>query len=134
MRRVFPAVAGIAVLLTVSGCAGLNPGTDEAARVAEQFHTALADRDADTVCGLLAPGAVERLEGEDTGSCARKLFALDLPEALSVVQSQAYGRNAQVVLDRDTVFLTLSGGSWKITAAGCTSRGESPYDCEVEGN
>jgi hypothetical protein len=133
MRRL-SAAAGIAVLLAVSGCAGSNPGSDEAARTAQDFHAALAEGDEQAACGLLTPAAADKVEEEDAGSCARKLSGLNLPEASAVVESKAYGRNAQVALDRDTVFLTLSGGSWKITGAGCTSRGENPYNCEVEGS
>jgi hypothetical protein len=31
------------------------------------------------------------------------------------------------------VFLQQSSTGWKVTAAGCTVRGEAPYDCELEG-
>lgn len=128
------AVLAVVLLASVPGCAGANPGTSEAATTALDFHTALASGDYARACGLLIPSAVEKLEAGSAGSCAEKLSQLDVPAAASVQESAAYGRNAQVVMDQDTLFLARSGDGWKITAAGCSSRGERPYDCEVEGD
>jgi len=124
--------AGVVLALLLAGCSSLNPGTSDAADTATQFHSALASGDAQAACSLLAPGTVEKLEDGSDGSCAQKLGQLQLDPASKVQQSHAFGSNAQVQLDADTVFLTLSGDHWKITAAGCTSRGEKPYECEVE--
>jgi hypothetical protein len=41
------------------------------------------------------------------------------------------GRQAQVRLGGDTVFLARSGDGWVVTAAGCDPRPDRPYDCEV---
>lgn len=122
------------LLASVSGCAGMNPGTSEAAVAALDFHSALASGDYGRACGLLIPSAVEKVEAGAPGTCAEKLSQLDVPVAAAVQDSAAYGRNAQVVMDQDTLFLARSGDGWRITAAGCTSRGERPYDCEVEGD
>ncbi|NKX52043.1 hypothetical protein HER39_16005 [Arthrobacter deserti] len=122
------------VLLLAAGCAGLNPGTGEAAASAQHFHRLLEAGDGSAACGLLAPGTAEEVEGGTPGSCADKLPRLGLGPAFEVVESRAYGREAQVRLDGDTVFLTRSGGRWVVAAAGCTSRGERPYDCEVKGD
>ncbi len=122
------------LLASVSGCAGSNPGTSEAATTALDFHSALGSGDYPRACELLIPAAVEKLEAGAPGTCAEKLSQLDVPVADSVQDSASYGRNAQVVMDQDTLFLARSGDGWKITAAGCTSRGERPYDCEVEGD
>lgn len=122
------------LLATVSGCAGSSPGTSEAASTALDFHRALDSGDYPRACGLLIPAAVEKLETGAPGTCAEKLEQLDVPVAASVQDSASYGRNAQVVMDGDTLFLARSGEGWKITAAGCTARGERPYDCEVEGD
>lgn len=128
------AVLTAVLLASVSGCAGANPGTSEAATTALDFHGALGSGDYLRACGLLIPAAVEKLEAGAPGTCADKLSQLDVPAAASVQDSASYGRNAQVVMDQDTLFLARSGDGWKVTAAGCTSRGERPYDCEVEGN
>lgn len=127
-------VVTVVLLVTVSGCAGSNPGTSEAATTALDFHHALDSGNYPRACGLLIPAAVEKLEAGAHGTCAEKLAQLDVPVAASVRESASYGRNAQVVMDQDTLFLARSGNGWKITAAGCTARGERPYDCEVEGD
>jgi hypothetical protein len=77
---------------------------------------------------------VEELEDGAPGSCADELLQLVIPGASEVTESKAYGSNAQVQMDQDTVFLTRSGDTWKVIAAGCTPQGERPYDCEVEGS
>jgi len=82
---------------------------------------------------LLASNAVEGLKEGETGSCPDKLAQLSLPQSGAVTDSRAYGGSAPVLLEDDTVFLTRSGNEWKITAAGCTPRGERPYDCDVTG-
>lgn len=127
---------GLCALLVVllGGCSSLNPGTSQAADTAREFHALLAAGQETQACGLLIPTAIEALEEGKPGSCAEKLAELKLSKASSIVDSRAFGRNAQVELDTDTVFLTVSGGTWKVMAAGCTPRGERPYDCEVEGN
>jgi hypothetical protein len=98
------------------------------------FHTALGSGDYPRACGLLIPAAVEKLEAGAPGTCAGKLAQLDVPAATSVKDSAAYGRNAQVVMDQDTLFLARSGEGWMVTGAACTARGERPYDCEVAGD
>jgi hypothetical protein len=128
------AILTIVLLASVAGCAGLNPGTSEAGTTALGFHSALGSGDHARACELLIPAAVEKLEAGAAGTCPEKLAQLDVPAATSVQDSVAYGSNAQVIMDQDTLFLTRSGDGWKITAAGCTARGERPYDCEVEGD
>lgn len=120
--------------LLLAGCSGLNPGTAQAAETAREFHALLTSQQEKQACDLLTPAVMEALEGADAGSCPQKLAALKLDGASHVLDSRAFGRNAQVQLDGDTVFLTMSGGAWKVMAAGCTSRGERPYDCDLEGN
>ena len=44
-----------------------------------------------------------------------------------------HGDAAQVRFTGDTVFLLRFPDGWRIGAAGCTSRGDAPYDCEVRG-
>jgi len=122
------------MLLLAAGCAGLNPGSGEAAATAQQFHQLLDAGKAGAACRLLAPGTTEEVESDDPGSCAAKLSRLGLSPAAGVLESRAYGREAQVRLEGDTVFLTRSGDRWVVTAAGCTARNERPYLCEVKGD
>jgi hypothetical protein len=125
---------GAAVLLLAAGCTELNPGSGEAAATAQQFHQLVDAGKTGAACRLLAPGTAEEIEGGNPGSCAAKLSRLGLVPAAAVLESQAYGREAQVRLDGDTVFLTRSGDRWVVTAAGCTARNERPYLCEVKGD
>jgi hypothetical protein len=118
----------------VSGCSALNPGTDAAAQTVQRFYDELAAGSTGQACTLLAPNTVEVVENGETGSCPDKLAQVTLPHSGVVTDSRAYGRSAQVLLEDDTVFLTRSGAEWKITAAGCTPRGERPYDCDVKGD
>jgi hypothetical protein len=98
------------------------------------FHQDAGGGELESACSMLAPATVEKLEGKEPGSCARQLERLGLDEAARVLDARSFGNSAQVILEGDTVFLTRSGSGWKITAAGCTPRGERPYDCELEGN
>lgn len=128
-----PAAALATIVLATAGCSGSNPEADGAAQVAVEFHRMVSSGDPSGGCDLLAPAVVEKLENGSAGTCGEKLSALNLPPATRAAEAKAFGSSAQVFLDEDTVFLTRTGGHWKITAAGCTSRGERPYDCDVEG-
>ena len=59
--------------------------------------------------------------------------AANLADARQVQDTQAFGRGAQVLMDDDAVFLALFDDRWLITAAGCTPRGDLPYDCTLKG-
>lgn len=133
-RALFALAAAAAVAVGATACSGSNPGSAEAAAAATMFHDDVRSGDVEAACGLLAPGTVEELEEGEPGSCATKLREVDLRTTSTVLESKAYGSDAQVVLDEDTVFLVQSGQNWKITAAGCTSRGERPYDCLIDGS
>lgn len=121
-------IAFAAVLL--GGCgAPADPGT-----TAEQFREALADDDGQTACQLLAPSTIEEIESTEDRPCAEVLPGLGLPTSGNLVGAETYGRNGQAIFDDDVLFLTESGQRWLVTAAGCTSRGERPYDCDVKGS
>ncbi|MET8040642.1 hypothetical protein ABZU25_07220 [Micromonospora sp. NPDC005215] len=47
--------------------------------------------------------------------------------------SEVYGQQAQVRLDGDTVLLAVFPGGWRVVAAGCTDRGDKPYDWVLQG-
>ena len=85
-------------------------------------------------CDLLAPDTADELAKSSGEECVSAVVDDGLPEASGVRASQAYGRAAQVVMDDDVVFLAIVGVDRRITAAGCTSRGDRPYDCTVKGS
>jgi hypothetical protein len=120
-----------AVLLVVTGCADARG--DAASAVVRAFGAELASNDFDSACALLAPATRERLERRN--SCARALAGRRLPTGVPSTQvlSQVWGDRAQVRTPSDTVFLQRSSSGWKVAAAGCSGRGEAPYDCELEG-
>lgn len=116
------------VLLAVSGCA---PDSAGAAAAAQDFRRAVAAGDASAACSMLRPKVREKTAAGS--SCEDQVKSLQFPGGGTVLRTETYGRNAMVEFDDDTVFLTVSGSGWQITGAGCTSQGESPYDCEVGG-
>lgn len=64
-------------------------------------------------------------------SCPVQLASL--PDPGTVRSVEIWGDAAQVRFTGDTVFLLRFPDGWRIGAAGCTSRGDAPYDCEVRG-
>jgi hypothetical protein len=92
-----------------------DPGGDPAAR-----------------CDLLVTPTREALESDGSAPCPDVIADLPL-DGGSVESVAVWGRNAQVRLTGDTVFLTETSAGWRVAAAGCESRSEAPYDCEVEG-
>jgi len=125
-----PALAGCALL---AGCASLAPDAGGAAAVAQSFHAAVAEGDGQAACALLAPAVVTEVEDSSGAQCPDAVLAAGVPSAAGVVRTHAYGRQAQVVLDDDVLFLTVSGEGWLVTGAGCSPRPDRPYDCRISG-
>lgn len=127
-----------ALVLPVSGCAGLAPDTMAAGSTAAAFADALAAGDGAAACAALTPRAAEAVVDAAAGAatCADAILALGLDPASSAgPRAEAYGQAAVVALEGDTVFLAASGDGWRIRAAGCTATGEdSPYDCVIDGS
>jgi hypothetical protein len=128
--RPVAAVAAAALLLT--GCGSLAPDASAAADVATVFHVAVADGDGEAACAVLAPEAVAALEQDSGESCSQAVLEQDIPDGGAVVDRSAYGQVAQVVLAGDVVFLDAFGDSWRVSAAGCTTRASRPYHCSIE--
>jgi hypothetical protein len=132
-RRVEGGLASLVAAAALTGCASLAPDATAAADVALAFHSAVSSGDGTAACGLLAPAATEELEHSAGSPCPDAVLAADLTPGADVLRTHAWGRQAQVVMADDVVFLTVSGGDWLVTAAGCTPRPERPYDCRVSG-
>jgi hypothetical protein len=120
-------------VILVASCSTVGPDSTAAAGVAAAFHRAVQDGDGNGACGFLAPATIEDLESTSGQPCQDAVLAEDLAEAHEVRDSQVFGRGAQVVMDGDVVFLSVFGDHWLLTAAGCTSRGDRPYDCTLKG-
>ncbi|MEU7928448.1 hypothetical protein [Micromonospora sp. NPDC049801] len=95
--------------------------------------SAIAEKDGVGACSLLAPDTAAGLEHSVDRPCAEAILDEDLPGAGQVLASEVYGQQAQVRLDGDTVFLAVFPGGWRVVAAGCTARGDKPYDCVLQG-
>ncbi|MFF1379774.1 hypothetical protein [Streptomyces sp. NPDC058308] len=127
---------GVAVALlccALAGCGGVAAREDAAARAVNRFEASLRTSDTARGCGALAPGTLDELEQSAELPCARALPDAALPTAAEVRHVDVYGRQARVVTDRDTLFLSSFPGGWKVTAAGCTARPEKPYQCLIKG-
>ena len=83
-------------------------------------------------CDLLAPTTLAAFEEDQTAPCTDAVQQLSL-DGGAVTSVEVWGGDAQVRMDGDTLFLTETRAGWRVAAAGCTSRGDAPYDCEVEG-
>lgn len=122
--------AAVVLMLAVSACGA----SDGPVRTVTAFYEAVKNGNGPLACGLLAPATREELESSEESPCSEALTDLSLPAVDGTATAQVYGRNAQVRLGGETLFLTENGSTWLITAAGCTPRGERPYDCTIKGN
>ena len=121
------AALGLAALM-LTGCA--NAQEPEVTRVATAFENPSGNPEAR--CDLLAPATLKAFEKDQTSSCSDAVAQLSL-DGGTVTKVEIWGGDAQVSMSGDTVFLTETDAGWRVTAASCTSQGEAPYDCEVEG-
>ncbi|MFD0264862.1 hypothetical protein ACFVH7_42145 [Kitasatospora indigofera] len=132
-RRWTQVLGAALVLATACGCASLSSRQDAAAATALRFEGALAGQDNAALCAALAPGTRQELEDTAKSDCAQAIASSDLPKTSGVRRVDVYGRQARVVLDGDTLFLSTFSDGWKITAAGCEPRPRRPYNCEIKG-
>jgi hypothetical protein len=135
-RRVITSAVGVIVL--VSGCSA-SPDAGAAASVAEELAAAVRASDGAAACDLLAPAAVRSLESQFSSACEEAVLEPDVTAEITdggttASEAHAYGQQAQVHLEGDTVFLTMSGDAWLVTAAGCSPRLDQPYECSIEGS
>ena len=120
-------------LAALAGCAAAGGRGQAAAVVATRLLTAVQGKDGAAACALLAPDTASEVEQSGGKPCAEAILDEELPEPGAVTGTAVYGQWAQVRIGTDTVFLAVFPGGWRVVAAGCQSRGELPYDCEVQG-
>jgi hypothetical protein len=124
----------LAALAVAAGLVGCTAGTErsEVQQVAVDFVTAIEDGNGQVACGLLTTEAEESVSGATEVSCETAVLNID--ESGSDVQHiQVWGDAAQVKLGSDTVFLQRLPAGWQVRAAGCQSRPDAAYNCDVEG-
>ena len=126
-------VVGVAVVLCglVAGC-GTAEREAGPSGVAEEFLAALEEGDTATACAALAPETLEALVAAERQDCEASLGSQALPGG-TVREVAVWGDRAQVRTDADVLFLTEFDTGWKVSAAGCRSQGDRPYQCEVSG-
>ncbi len=133
MRAKSSGLLAAALLGALTGC-GVDAREDAAVEAASRFEASLRATDTAKGCAALAPGTRDELEQSTDKSCVRALPEAGLPLAGEVRAVDVYGRQARVVTDQDTLFLSSFPGGWKVTAAGCTARPEKPYQCLIKGS
>jgi hypothetical protein len=120
-------------LAALTGCAAAGGRGQAAADVATRLLTAVQGKDGAAACALLAPDTASEVEQSGGKPCAEAILDDHLPQPGAVTGTAVYGQWAQVRIGDDTVFLAAFRGGWRVVAAGCQSRGDRPYDCEVQG-
>jgi len=122
-----------AAVLLVAGCGSVDARGDAASAAALRMLQAVQSKDGAAACALLAPDTAAELEQSADKPCPDAILEEDLPAAGAVSRTEVYGQWAQVRLPGDTVFLGAFPGGWRVVAAGCTPRGNRPYDCVLQG-
>ncbi|GII66064.1 hypothetical protein Skr01_61490 [Sphaerisporangium krabiense] len=142
-------VVGMGLVAALTGCAsGQEAGV---ASAADRFVAAVRGGQGEAACALLAPDTAEAVASDEETGCAAAILKADLPEGKAGSSggsaepsegapsagadgaAQVWGREAQVRVAGDTLFLHRFSKGWLVRAAGCTSQGEKPYRCKVEG-
>jgi hypothetical protein len=127
MRVACVAALAAAVL---AGCAAGSRAQD-ASRAAARFLDAAGRGDGGSACALLVPRTREDLGVSQGQPCDR---SLPLDRLHGTIQgADVWSGWAKVSTDAGALFLTEFESGWLITAAGCRSDGEAPYQCVVGG-
>jgi hypothetical protein len=121
------------VVLAAAGCGSVDDHGSAASATAVRMRAAIDKKDGATACTLLAPDTASEVAESAGKACADAILEEDLPTAGTVVDSAVYGQWAQVRLADDTMFLGAFPDGWRVVAAGCTPRGDRPYDCALQG-
>ncbi|MET7733382.1 hypothetical protein ABZT02_18710 [Streptomyces sp. NPDC005402] len=119
--------------LVLSGCGSVGERRSDAEAAATGFERSLRAHDPAGLCTALAPETRSELEQSEKASCEKAIASQDIPLGGIAHRVDLYGRQARVVLDADTLFLSLFPDGWKVVAAGCTPRPGQPYQCTLQG-
>jgi hypothetical protein len=122
----------IAALVCLAGC-GSNDDERNARVSADRFEAALEAADGAGACDQLTEDTASKLEGSQKKPCEQAILSLELTPSREIVDASVWVTSAQVQLDGDTLFMDETPDGWKINAAGCESRPNAPYECELEG-
>jgi hypothetical protein len=119
--------------LVLSGCGSAGERRSDAETAATGFERLLRADDPTGLCTALAPETRSELEESEKASCEKAISSQEIPQGGTTHRVDVYGRQARVVLDADTLFLSRFPDGWKLVAAGCTPRPGRPYQCTLQG-
>ncbi len=97
------------------------------------------DGDGTAACAFLAPATGKDLEDSGGQKCQEAILTQDLPDTQGLPDPRTRGTPGRSAGPRrcrrrgDVVFLSMFGNRWLVTAAGCTPRGDRPYDRALKG-
>lgn len=132
-RRIGTLVLLSTLGLALGACLGPGERGTAASAAATEFERLWESADAHGLCAALAPETRTELEASEKEDCTAVIVDQDIPEGGAVRETDVYGRQARVVLESDTLFLSRFTDGWKVVAAGCTPQPDRPYDCKVKG-
>jgi hypothetical protein len=133
MKLISAALAASTLLLTVAGCASVDDRQTAASAAAVRLLTAVKNNDGQAACAVLGPETAAEIVQSAGQACPQAILDEDLPDPGVVTAAAVWGQQAQVRTSTDTLFLAVFPGGWRVVAAGCTPRGDRPYDCTVQG-
>lgn len=122
----------VAVAFTVTGCGSLAPNSSAAADAAVAFRNAVQQSDGAAACRLLSPETLHEVAQSAGKRCQAAIVEEPVGGRGGPVHVDVYGQGARVVFADDVLFLADFPSGWRLTAAGCTPRGDKPYDCLVK--
>lgn len=124
----------VALMLPLPACDAPSTDAEPAEAAATGFLEAYSAQDGARACELIAPETRLQVEKQEQKPCEQAVLAVDLPDIGDVQRTQVFSGEGVVVTSEQTVFVSEFDLGWRVTAAGCTSRGEKPHDCEVQGS
>lgn len=122
-----------ALAFTAASCGSLAPDSSAVVRAATAFRSAVQQSDGTAACWLLSPQTVHEVAQSAGKPCPAAIVGEAVGGQGGPVHVDVYGQGARVVFADDVVFLADFPAGWRLTAAGCTPRGDKPYDCVVKG-
>ncbi|MFF4029202.1 hypothetical protein ACFYZ2_05450 [Streptomyces sviceus] len=132
-HRISPLMCLALLGLVLSGCGSVGERRSDAETAATGFERLLRADDPTGLCAALAPETRGELEESQKASCEKAISSQEIPPGGATQRVDLYGRQARIVLARDTLFLSLFPDGWKVVAAGCTPQPGRPYQCAIKG-
>ena len=137
MRITQPRAATAALVLLALLADGCGTAGDrrDARTVTQRFVDAVHAKAGARACAALDASAVQALEQQEKSPCPQAVTSLQV-SGRRALHAVVYLDEARVDLtggrSGEAVFLGRTSDGWRISAAGCTPKGDEPYDCDLE--